>query len=314
MARTVIVFRDTMLERERLAAEPGRRQPRAREPRRDHRRHHHPLRDVGRPGALAGARGRRAAGDHLHPAQRRRRHRLRRGPHRRGAGRHRLRQRHCRRLLGGGACRLHRRDRRPGPSLHRSGLARGQARRAAPSAPCRSSATPPPALARWWGSSRRLPGRPTCLALNATIEAARAGEAGRGFAVVASEVKSLAGQTAKATEEIAGQVGAIQSAVADAAEAIEQVNGIIDEISAIASTVADHRRGAEPGGGLDHRGRQPRLQRGAQRRRGDEPRRRRLHRRPRHRRRRQGLADTLSTEAERLNRQVRQFLSDVQAA
>src|SRR4029453_11959442 len=53
------------------------------------------------------------------------------------------------------------------------------------------------------------------LALNATIEAARAGEAGRGFAVVASEVKGLASQTAKATEEIAGQVAAIQSATGD---------------------------------------------------------------------------------------------------
>ena len=52
-------------------------------------------------------------------------------------------------------------------------------------------------------------------------------------------MKSLAGQTSKATEEIAGQVGAIQSAVADAAEAIEQVNGIIEEMSAIASTVAE---------------------------------------------------------------------------
>ncbi|HTI84770.1 MAG TPA: methyl-accepting chemotaxis protein, partial [Acetobacteraceae bacterium] len=83
-----------------------------------------------------------------------------------------------------------------------------------------------------------IAGQTNLLALNATIEAARAGDAGKGFAVVASEVKSLAGQTAKATEEIASQVGAIQSAVADAAEAIEQVNGIIDEISAIASTVA----------------------------------------------------------------------------
>src|SRR6187551_2299643 len=64
------------------------------------------------------------------------------------------------------------------------------------------------------------------------------GESGKGFAVVAAEVKSLAGQTARATEEIADQIGAIQSAAADAAQAIEQVNGIISEMSGIAATVA----------------------------------------------------------------------------
>src|SRR5262249_49463832 len=88
------------------------------------------------------------------------------------------------------------------------------------------------------GLIRAIAGQTNLLALNATIEAARAGAAGKGFAVVASEVKSLAGQTSKATEEIASQVGAIQSAVADAAQAIEQVNGVIAEMSAIASTVA----------------------------------------------------------------------------
>jgi len=76
------------------------------------------------------------------------------------------------------------------------------------------------------------------LALNATIEAARAGDAGRGFAVVASEVKELASQTAKATEEIAGQVAAIQSATGDCVAAIGGISDTIREISGIATTIA----------------------------------------------------------------------------
>ena len=76
------------------------------------------------------------------------------------------------------------------------------------------------------------------LALNATIEAARAGEAGRGFAVVASEVKELASQTAKATEEIAGQVTAIQSATGNCVTAIGGISDTIREISGIATTIA----------------------------------------------------------------------------
>jgi methyl-accepting chemotaxis protein len=76
------------------------------------------------------------------------------------------------------------------------------------------------------------------LALNATIEAARAGEAGRGFAVVASEVKELASQTARATEEIAGQVTAIQSATGDCVTAIGGISDTIREISGIATTIA----------------------------------------------------------------------------
>lgn len=83
-----------------------------------------------------------------------------------------------------------------------------------------------------------IAGQTNLLALNATIEAARAGDAGRGFAVVASEVKSLAGQTARATDDIAGQIGAIQSAAADASRAIAQVNTIIEDMSAIAANVA----------------------------------------------------------------------------
>jgi methyl-accepting chemotaxis protein len=76
------------------------------------------------------------------------------------------------------------------------------------------------------------------LALNATIEAARAGEAGKGFAVVASEVKELASQTAKATEEIAGQVAAIQASTEECVAAIGSISGTIREISTIAATIA----------------------------------------------------------------------------
>jgi methyl-accepting chemotaxis protein len=76
------------------------------------------------------------------------------------------------------------------------------------------------------------------LALNATIEAARAGEAGRGFAVVASEVKSLAGQTAKATEEISTRIGAVVEATGKAAGAIENVGTTIARINEIAATIA----------------------------------------------------------------------------
>jgi methyl-accepting chemotaxis protein len=76
------------------------------------------------------------------------------------------------------------------------------------------------------------------LALNATIEAARAGEAGKGFAVVASEVKNLALQTAKATEEIGGQILGIQSATRDSVEAIAGIGQIIGEINEIGSAIA----------------------------------------------------------------------------
>jgi len=76
------------------------------------------------------------------------------------------------------------------------------------------------------------------LALNATIEAARAGEAGKGFAVVASEVKSLANQTAKATEEIANQVEQIRAATGQAVTAIRGIGEVINEINGIAATIA----------------------------------------------------------------------------
>jgi len=76
------------------------------------------------------------------------------------------------------------------------------------------------------------------LALNATIEAARAGEAGRGFAVVAAEVKTLAEQTAKATGEISEQIGDIQSATQQSVVAIKEIGATIGRISEISSTIA----------------------------------------------------------------------------
>jgi PAS domain S-box-containing protein len=85
---------------------------------------------------------------------------------------------------------------------------------------------------------RNIAGQTNLLALNATIEAARAGEAGRGFAVVASEVKSLAVQTAKATEQIATQIEAVQNSTRVAVDAIRRNSGRMREIDGYTSAVA----------------------------------------------------------------------------
>lgn len=92
----------------------------------------------------------------------------------------------------------------------------------------------------------RIAAQTNLLALNATIEAARAGEAGRGFAVVAQEVKTLATQTAKATQDITGQIAEIQEATDKSVHAIEKIQGKISEVEHISGLIAAavHEQGA----------------------------------------------------------------------
>jgi len=88
------------------------------------------------------------------------------------------------------------------------------------------------------GLISNIAGQTNLLALNATIEAARAGDAGKGFAVVASEVKSLATQTAKATEDIGRQIAQIQGSTAEAVASIQGIGATIGEVSEIAAAIA----------------------------------------------------------------------------
>jgi methyl-accepting chemotaxis protein len=84
---------------------------------------------------------------------------------------------------------------------------------------------------------RDIAGQTNLLALNATIEAARAGDAGRGFAVVAQEVKSLASQTARATDDIATKIGAIQTATRQTLEANDSIQHTVEEVQTSADRI-----------------------------------------------------------------------------
>ncbi len=103
----------------------------------------------------------------------------------------------------------------------------------------RDLATATEAIGSIVGLINAIAGQTNLLALNATIEAARAGEAGKGFAVVAAEVKQLADQTSKATAEISTHINAIQSTTAEASGAIDKIGRTIVSLNEIAGSIAD---------------------------------------------------------------------------
>jgi methyl-accepting chemotaxis protein len=88
------------------------------------------------------------------------------------------------------------------------------------------------------GAINQIASQTNLLALNATIEAARAGEAGHGFAVVAGEVKSLAGQTGRATDQVRGQISGIQASASEVVDATRTINSMLEQLNEIASAVA----------------------------------------------------------------------------
>ena len=312
MARTVIVFRDSMIERERLAATQSRGQ------RRRERRGEAIAAMIGQFGAsveqalvrLRGAAsgwtapsGLNGAADAVSSEARDRRGSRRRGIRQRDHGGASVEELAA--SIGEIASQAtqidrRRRPRRRGIAAHGQYHDRTRRRRER--------------IGEVIGLIQAIAGQTNLLALNATIEAARAGEAGRGFAVVASEVKSLAAQTARATEEIAAQIGSIQSATADASQAIEQVSAIINDMSTIASTVAATveeqsnavasiaegvtRASSEAQTGAEAMSRVAGASTGARATATDV----------------KALADALAVEAESLQSEVRRFLADVQAA